>query len=76
MARQDGFWLAENESGSLHRGYLVHSFAEGVHECAEHPQRQDDVVRDIHMTFVISAFGMGILDKFAKVESPAKLDKL
>jgi len=40
---------------------------------AEHPQRQVMLVRDYHMTFVISAFGRVILDKFAKVESPAKL---
>lgn len=29
----------------------------------------------IHMTFVISAFGMGLLDKIAKVESVAPLKK-
>ena len=66
MVGQDGFKLIEDEGGGFHRGHLLDSSAEGLHECPEHPERQDDVV---------SAFGMGVLDKIAKGESAAQAQK-
>jgi len=36
LARHDGFLVAEKKV-QLSCGILLHSFAEGVHECADYP---------------------------------------
>lgn len=76
-------WLGKMDSGSLKMKVAASIVAISSIHLLKVFMNAQNIPNDkmmwyviIHMTFVISAFGMGILDKFAKVESPAKLDKL
>ncbi|STR43835.1 membrane protein [Klebsiella michiganensis] len=68
LAGQNGRHFAENKVAASIGGDLFHSSAAGVYGCENVPDNKLMWYVIIHLTFVLSAFVMGYLDRLTKVK--------
>jgi uncharacterized membrane protein YqhA len=66
LAGHHGFVFIEDEGGGVHRGHFLHPLAADFHGRQNVDPEHLKWYVIIHMTFVVSAFAMGYLDKLTK----------